>query len=209
MDLISPLNIAAIIFAILSITFLITFIISLKKHKKLKAAKNFIFMLFMLVISLLFATISFSLQGYNSLIHEELAAYVDIEPTGKQSFTAYFLFPDNTEAEFQLAGDELYVDAHILKWKSVANLFGLHTLYELDRVSGRYVDLKDETTKDRTIYSLASDKFIDIFSFRLEHEFLSFLVDAEYGSATFVNVKKDSKLKIMVSSTGLLIRSAE
>ena len=209
MDLVNPLNIAAVVFAVFSLLFLITFIVALKKHKKWKAAKNFVFLLLMLVISLLFATISFSLQGYNSLTHEELAAYVNVEPTGKQSFIAYFQFPDKSEAEFKLSGDELYVDAHILKWKSIANLFGLHTLYELDRVSGRYIDIGDETTKNRTVYSLASDRFIDIFDLRLKNEFFSFLVDAEYGSATFINVKKYPRLKIMVSSTGLLIRKAE
>lgn len=209
MELVSPLNITAVVFAIFSLLFLVALIASLKKHKKWGAAKNFTFMLLMLVISLLFATISFSLQGYNNLAHEELAANVDIEPTGKQSFIAYFQFPDKSEAEYKLSGDELYIDAHILKWKSIANLFGLHTLYELDRVSGRYIDIEDETTKNRTVYSLASDKFIDIFSLRLENEFLSFLVDAEYGSATFINVKKSPRLKIMVSSTGLLIREAE
>ena len=209
MDLVNPLNIAAVVFAVFSLLFLVAFIVSIKKHKKWKAARNFVFLLLMLVISLLFATISFSLQGYNSLTHEELAAYVDVEPTGKQSFIAYFQFPDKSEAEFKLSGDELYVDAHILKWKSIANLFGLHTLYELDRVSGRYIDIGDETTKNRTVYSLASDRFIDIFDLRLKNEFLSFLVDAEYGSATFINVKKYPRLKIMVSSTGLLIRKAE
>ena len=209
MDLVNPLNIAAVVFAVFSLLFLITFIVALKKHKKWKAARNFVFLLLMLVISLLFATVSFSLQGYNSLTHEELAAYVNVEPTGKQSFIAYFQFPDKSEAEFKLSGDELYVDAHILKWKSIANLFGLHTLYELDRVSGRYIDIGDETTKNRTVYSLASDRFIDIFDLRLKNEFLSFLVDAEYGSATFINVKKYPRLKIMVSSTGLLIRKAE
>lgn len=209
MEFVSPLNITAVIFAVFSLLFLIAFIISLKKHKKMGAAKNFIFMILMLVISLLFATISFSIQGYTYLTHEELAAYVDIEPIGQQNFKAYFLFPDSTEAEFNLAGDELYVDAHILKWKSFANLFGLHTLYELDRVSGRYTDIEDETSKERTVYSLASDKLIDIFNIRLKNDFLSFLVDAEYGSATFININRYSKIKIMVSSTGLLIRKAE
>jgi len=209
MELVNPLNITAGIFAVFSLIFLVAFFASLKKHKKMGATKNLIYMFLMLVISLLFATISFSIQGYTYLTHEELAAYVDIEPTGYQSFKAYFLFPDSTEAEFNLAGDELYVDAHMLKWKSFANLFGLHTLYELDRVSGRYADLDDETSKNRTVYSLASDKLIDIFNIRMKNDFLSFLVDAEYGSATFINVKKYSKLKIMVSATGLLIRKAE
>ena len=164
MELVSPINITALVFAILSLLFLFAFILSLKKHKKMGAARNFIFMLLMLVIALLFATISFSIQGYTNLTHEELAAYVDIEPIGKQEFKAYFWFPDNTEAEYELSGDELYIDAHILKWKSITNLLGLHTLYELDRVAGRYAKLEDETSKPRTVYSISSEKLIDVFN---------------------------------------------
>jgi hypothetical protein len=110
-------------------------------------------------------------------------------------------------SEFELDGDELYVDAHILKWKSIANLFGLHTVYELDRVAGRYSQIEEETSKNRTVYSLSKEKMINIFDLRVEYELLSFLLDAEYGSATFINVRKSSKFKIMVSTTGLLIRT--
>jgi hypothetical protein len=161
----------------------------------------------MLVLALLFATITVSLKGYQALTHEELAATVEIMPVSDQKFVARFTFPDSTIAKFELAGDELYVDAHILKWKSFANLFGLHTFYELDRVAGRYSEIEEETSKDRTVFSLAEKKMVNIFDLRLEHELLSFLLDAEYGSASFVNVSNSAKFSIMVSTTGLLIRT--
>ena len=204
-----PLNITAGVFAVLCVIFLIAFVSAIRKRKVLGAVRNFTFTILMLALALLFATISFSIQGYRALTHEQLAATVEIEPLSNQKFIARLRFPDNGESEFKLSGDELYVDAHILKWKSIANIFGLHTLYELDRVAGRYVDIDEEITKDRTVFSLSSKKFVDIVDLRLKYEFLSFLVDAEYGSATFINVRKYSKLKIMVSTTGLLIRAAE
>ena len=83
-------------------------------------------------------------EGYRALTHEEIAAVVKTEPTGEKEFTAHFRFPDGHEASYRLAGDALYVDAHILKWKPVFNLLGLHTVYELDLVAGRYIDLKEE-----------------------------------------------------------------
>jgi hypothetical protein len=101
------------------------------------------------------------------------------------------------------------VDAHILKWKSLANLFGLHTFYELDRVAGRYSEIEEETSKDRTVFSLGKEKMVNIFDLRLKYELLSFLLDAEYGSASFVNVSNSAKFNIMVSTTGLLIRTEE
>jgi hypothetical protein len=207
--MIDPLLIAAGFCGFLFILFLFAFIAAIRKRKVLGAVRNFTFTFLMLVLALLFATITVSLKGYQALTHEELAATVEIMPVSEQKFVAHFTFPDNTESEFVLAGDELYVDAHILKWKSFANLFGLHTFYELDRVAGRYSEIEEETSKDRTVFSLGKEKMVNIFDLRLEYELLSFLLDAEYGSASFVNVSNSAKFNIMVSTTGLLIRTEE
>ena len=152
---------------------------------------------------------SIATQGYRALTHEELAATVDIKTTGHQRFTVRFRFPDNSESEFELAGDELYVDAHILKWKPFANIIGSHTAYELDRVAGRYSSLEDEKTESRTVYELSRKKPIDLFDLRRRYTFLAPFFDADYGSATFISVSKASKVKVLVSTTGLLIRSAK
>ena len=207
--MIDPLLIAAGFCGFLFILFLFAFIAAIRKRKVLGALRNFTFTFLMLVLALLFATITVSLKGYKALTHEELAASVEIQPVSDQKFVAHFTYPDNTKSEFELSGDELYVDAHILKWKSFANLFGLHTFYELDRVAGRYSEIEEETSKERTVFSLGKEKMVNIFDLRLEYELLSLLLDAEYGSASFINVNNSAKFKIMVSTTGLLIRTEE
>jgi len=201
-----PLIIAATVFILLCVIFLFAFFTSLRKKRFFGAVRNFTFAVLMLTLSLLFGTISISIQGYNALTREELAATVEIFPVSKQIFMARITFPDSSEKQYKLEGDEFYIDAHILKWKSLANLLGLHTYYELDRISGRYTDIEDETNKNRTVYSVAEDKLIDAFDLRLKYPFLSFLVDAEYGSASFITTNAHKNLKIMVSTTGLLIR---
>jgi hypothetical protein len=205
----NPLIIAATVFILLCVIFLFAFFTSLRKKKFFGAVRNFTFAVLMLTLALLFGTISISIQGYNALTREELAATVEIIPVSKQIFMARITFTDSSEKQFKLEGDEFYIDAHILKWKSLANLLGLHTLYELDRIAGRYTDIEDETNKNRTVYSVAEDKLIDAFDLRLKYPFLSFLVDAEYGSASFITTNAHKNLKIMVSTTGLLIRDEE
>ena len=105
-----------------------------------------------------------------------------------------------------IAGDELYVDAHILKWKPLANFLGLHTSYELDRVAGRYLKLEDEQTKARTVFFLSQKKPIDIFNLRRRYTLFRPLLDAEYGSATFIAADQAAEFEVRVSTTGLLIR---
>ena len=119
---------------------------------------------------------------------------------------AHFIFPDGRQASYKLAGDELYVDAHILKWKHFVNILGLHTAYELDRVTGRYIDVQDELVSPRTVFLLSQDKPLNMFNLRQRYFFLARLLDAEYGSATFINSDKPAIFEIRVAATGLLIR---
>ncbi|OGW34982.1 MAG: hypothetical protein A2X58_10455 [Nitrospirae bacterium GWC2_56_14] len=209
MVLSNPLIVAAMLFALLGLTFLILTIAALKKRKLFGSAFQFVVALLMISLSALFGTISIAIEGYRALIFEELAATVKVEPTGEQKFIARFSLPDGSEKVFSLAGDQLYIDAHILKWKPLANIFGQHTSYELDRVAGRYALLNDETTKVRTVYSLSKDKRLDMFELRRRFTFLNPLLDAEYGSATFINTNSAEEFKVLVSTTGLLIRKTE
>lgn len=194
------------LFAILALLGLMASIRGLRKRRLFLSALVIIVTMLMLSLSALFGTISISIQGYRALTKEELAAVVQIEPTGKRMFTARFVFPDHTVQTFSLAGDQLYVDARILKWKPMANLFGLHTFYELDRVGGRYTNLWEETSVTRTVFALSKNKLVDLFHLRRRLAWLSQLVDAEYGSATFIGSDQSNEFNIMVSTTGLLIR---
>jgi hypothetical protein len=162
--------------------------------------------LLMLSLAALSGTISVATQGYRALTREEVAAVVKTEPIGPSRFKAGFHFPDGREAEFSIAGDQIYVDAHILKWKPIANLLGLHTSYELDRVAGRYAKLEDEQTKTRTVFSLSQRKRMDMFNLRQRYGLFGLLLDAEYGSATFIEANKTALFEVRVSTTGLLIR---
>ena len=152
--------------------------------------------------------IAFGIQGYQTLTREEIAARITVLPVAPQRFAATFLYPDGRVANFMIAGDEIYVDAHILKWQPLANLIGLHTAYELDRVGGRYRDIEQERTAERTIHSLSQDKPINLFGLRQRHTILALLLDAKYGSATFVPVVQLAELELRVSTTGLLMREA-
>jgi hypothetical protein len=157
-------------------------------------------------IAALCGAIAIGIQGYQALTRETVAAKISVSPSGPQRLDARVHFTDGREAGFVLAGDELYVDAHVLKWKPVANAIGLHTAYELDRIAGRYRSVEQERTAIRTVYPLGTPKALDLFDLRHRYAWLAPLVDAEYGSATFVPVGKPMELEVRVSTTGLLIR---
>lgn len=196
----------AAIFLLLALGFFVSALRALGQRRVLKLMGLSTLALLLLSVAALLATLALALQGYQALTREEVAAVVEVEPTAPQRFRVRFHLADGRQAEFQLAGDEFYVDAHILKWKSLANIFGLHTTYELDRVAGRYRQLSDEREAQRTVYALAAGKPVDLFELRQRYTMLAPLVDAEYGSATFVPVNGRQELEVRVSTSGLLIR---
>jgi hypothetical protein len=164
--------------------------------------------LLLIALGLLEATITLGIHGYRSLTREDLAARIAVRPTGPQRFTATMVFPDGRQGNFLIAGDEIYVDARILKWHALANALGLHTAYELDRVGGRYREIDKERSNSRTLYALGQVKQVDLFELRKRFPFLGALFDAEYGSAAFFPVSQPADLELRVSTTGLLIRPA-
>jgi hypothetical protein len=202
----SPLVIAAVVLGILGFVLIGAGITALFRVRPLRFALRTLSGLLLLTLGALAGTVGIGLIGYRALTREEIAARVLVKPTGRQQFTATFEIPDRPAMTFDLAGDEIYVDAHILKWTPLANMLGLHTSYELDRVEGRYIDIEQERSAGRTIYPLAEARPVDLFGLRRRHEFLAPVLDAEYGSGTFVPVTRPASFEVRVSTTGLLIR---
>ncbi len=163
--------------------------------------------LLLLALAALAATVTVGLQGYRALTFEEVAATVRTEPVAPQRFRATITLPDRRLAMYELAGDAFYVDAHVLKWHPWASLLGLRTVYELDRVAGRYNSIADERARPHTAYELARSKPVDLY-FIARRRLLGPLVDAEYGSATFVAASRPATFEVRVSTTGLLARPA-
>jgi len=169
-----------------------------------------------LSVGALCATIAVGIRGYNALTQEVVAATIVTEPLAPQRFRATVTLPDSSVRMFDLAGDAIYVDAHILKWRPLASLLGLHTAYELDRIAGRYARLADEQERERTVYSLATNKPFNTFDLARRYWVLRPFVDAQYGSATFINATAAGGLRdarqvtyeIRVSTSGLLVRAA-
>jgi hypothetical protein len=202
----SPLGLIAIALGVVGAILLLSGLAALLRIRPLRFLTRTLAGLLLLSGAALAGALALGLQGYHAFTREEVAAYLSVRPIGPQRFETRIRFGDGREAVYQLAGDEVYVDAHILKWHPYANLLGLHTAYELDRLGGRYHAIDQEKSATRTVHSLALDKPVDLFGLRRRYEFLAPLIDAQYGSATFVPVTGPAELEVLVSTTGLLIR---
>lgn len=201
------LTVVALVFAALGALLLAVTFYSARRRKLLRSLGALLSGLLAVSLAALAAAVTVGVRGYRALTAEEVAARVRTEPLGPRRFRATVELPDGRVGQFEIAGDQLYVDAHILKWKPIVNLLGLHTGYELDRVGGRYTGLADEQQRPHTVFPLGPERAVDVFGFVRRHpRVLAPLVDATYGSGTFIGAEQPGHFEVRVSTTGLLIR---
>jgi hypothetical protein len=202
----ATLVVTSLLFAALAVVFVLAAVSALRRRGWVGGLVSGLLGALFLALAALAAVISVGVRGYRALTHEVIAARVRTEPLAPQRFRATLTLADSTLYMFDVAGDALYVDAHILKWHPWANILGLHTAYELDRVAGRYDDMAEEWVRPRTVHSVARDKAVNAFDLARRFPLLRPLVDAEYGSATFVDARGPAEFEVRVSTTGLLVR---
>src|SRR6266581_789364 len=181
------ISIALIAFNLLALALIIVAGSAWRRRYRISSLVGFLGAGLRVTLALLCGAITVGIRGYRALTQEVVAATIKTEPIAPQRFRATVTLPDGSLHMFDLAGDAVYVDAHVLKWRPAVNLLGLHTAYELDRIAGRYRSLGDEQTRERTVYSIARAKPFDVFDLARRYWLLRPLVDAEYGSATFIN----------------------
>ena len=204
-----PTGLAALLAGLAGLLTLVAGVLALRRRHLVRAGAGVLLGLLLLALAALFTTLGLAVQGYRALTREEVAVTLWTRPAGPQRFEVDVLFPDGRSRRFALAGDQFYVDARILKWHPWANLLGLHTVYELDRISGRYVRLEDERDAPRTVFTLGEDRSVDAFALRQRYAWLAPLLDTEYGSATFASADHPARYEVRVSTTGLLVREVE
>lgn len=205
----APFYLLAVGLAVLSLVLLVLAVRAFRGRRWLGSMGSAGTGVLFLSLAALAATLGVSTQGYRALTLEEVAATITTVPTGFREFQAFVEFPDGRDTTLHVLGDQLLVDAHILKWRPLANILGAHTQYELDRLLGRYIQIDDERSAPRTVHSLKSDKPADLFHLARRYTLLAYLVDTEYGSATYITVQRPARFEVRVSTTGLLMREVE
>src|SRR2546422_210390 len=191
----SPLSLAAITLATLGAILLLAGIAALMRGRALRFGLRTVTGLVLLSVGGLAGSIAVGIQGYRALTREDVAARLFVRPEGPQRFAATVRFPDGREQTFDVAGDEIYVDAHILKWKPFANMLGLHPASELARGAGRSRSIGRERPAARPVPPRGRERRVALFGRRQRYKSLAPLLAAESGAATFVRVPRPAELE--------------
>ena len=144
-----------------------------------------------------------NLFSYQELREGKPIATVSFRNTAPQTYIATVSQPNGTSRDFQLKGDLWQLDARIVRWKGLLALFGFSPGYELDRIQGRYLTLEDERSLERTVYRIGKDHIgIDVWA--SAYDGWSMVVDARYGSATYLPMADGAIFEVRLESSGLV-----
>ena len=208
---INPLVIVCILLAFIFVGLLLRIWSRAKKGKFLRAGfYSLPAVVTLLALFLLLLVIS-NLTTYQRLTFERDILRLAVREESQQVYQISLEYLD-TDGEkridrYQLKGDEWQLEAKILKWKGWANLMGLDSYYQLDRISGRYRDIEDATGKPPSAYHLAGEqRGINLWELKRLMKTGLPILDAYFGQAVFLPMEQGAVYTISVNQSGLLAR---
>ncbi len=156
------------------------------------------------VIMILLAT---NLRTYQRLVYEMPVAQISFEAISPKRFYAEIInVRTGKRARYELLGDEWQLDVQLITWHGLATVFGLDPHYQLQRISGRYTDINQELSSQRSVHSLLTEDTVDIWSFVKRYQQWIAWIDVAYGSAVYLPMADGASYNVSISRTGLIAR---
>ena len=150
--------------------------------------------------------LAFSYYGYGRLVDEQLVSRIEFSESAANEYTARVMIDGEMDRLLVLRGDEWQMDARVINWKPPATLLGLDPIYQLDRLSGRYSNIDDEMSGERTVHALSEEMILDVWRVARKFPVLLPGVDAYYGTATYLPMADGARFEVTLSRTALLAR---
>jgi len=206
-----PITIICILLAFIFTGLLLRIWSRARKGKILRAGLyTFPTILTLMVFFLLLLVIS-NLTTYQRLTHEREILRLNIQKESHQKYQVTLEYLGSSDVgrtnTYRILGDEWQLDAKVLKWKGWANLIGLDSYYQLDRISGRYREVVDATNHPPSAYNLAGElRGINLWELKRLMKTSLPILDAYYGQAVFLPLEAGAIYTISINQSGLLAR---
>jgi hypothetical protein len=154
------------------------------------------------------------LAGLVGLVAYDLHGYTPL-PEGKPLVTLSFkadgpryrvnLLEGGRERSVTLEGDLWQLDARLLQWKGLAALIGLQPGYRLERLTGRFLAIEQQTLAQHARVDLARSPYgIDLWRWLRMGQHDLFMFDPQARRVTYLPIADDAVYAVSLTSTGLL-----
>lgn len=199
-------KIIILVISLLGLVLLLAGLIKMFRRKVLGGSLQVLFGLLMIAGAVVSWSVALNLYSYQRFTGETSVVKLRLEARGPQAYRVYVIQPDQQAQSFELRGDEWQIDARVLKWGGLATLLGFDTAFQLDRITGRYRDVQQERQLPHTVHSLYRQQGVDIWRLVREHQSWIPLVDAIYGSATYMPMVDRAEYAVTITTSGLIAR---
>lgn len=154
------------------------------------------------------------LAGLVGLVAYDLSSYAPL-PQDKPLLTLSFkadgplyrvnLLEGGRERSVILEGDLWQLDVRLLQWKGLAALIGLQPGYRLEKLTGRFLAIEQQTLAQHARAELAHSPYgVDLWRWlrQGQHDLLMF--DAQARRVTYLPIADDAVYAVSLTPTGLL-----
>jgi hypothetical protein len=195
-----------LVLALAGVWLLARSLLRLRRRRLVSSAGNGLGGLGLLAAGAAVFAIAANLHTYHRLTFEQPVAELAFEAIGPARYRVTMRPAGSGETRsFELEGDEWQIDARILKWTGIANLLGLDARYRLERLSARHNDLERARNGPRSVHALSENPGLDLWRVSQRLAWLD-LVDATYGSATYLPMRDEARYEVKATQSGLIAR---
>lgn len=147
--------------------------------------------------------ILFDLAAYRALTQESVVATLSFHQLAPQRYEVDLSVPGRVDSRtYELQGDQWQVDARVLTWQGPLSMLGMEPLYRLERLAGRYQDLRQERGEFRSVYALEEEGLLGINRLTPQLPW----VDARFGSAAYMPMVDGGVFEVRLTARGLIAR---
>ncbi len=179
-----------------------------------KGGRGVIFGALFGAIAFALAMVGLDIQTYNRLSFERPIATLDVVQRGTRHYDVTLTqpptdaTPEGVTQVYPLHGDHWRIEARVLRWKPWANVLGLDSQYQLERLSGRYADVSSEISAERSVHDLRpeSQSRIDLWQVAQEYGRHAPVVDTLYGSGAYMPMANGARYEVWITQSGLVAR---
>lgn len=197
---------ASAIFTLITLFFVVSMIRHARRRRPIRATRSLAGGVASGAVGGASILLAFSYFGYGRLVDEQPVSQIDFSQTAPGEFVARLMIDGELDRLLPLRGDEWQMDARVINWKPPATLLGLDPIYQLERLSGRYSDIDDEMSEQRTVHSLSEELTLDVWRVARRFPMLMPGVDAYYGTATYLPMADGARFEVTLTRTALIAR---
>ncbi len=209
MDLISFVPIAGVVSGIIALLLFFLLIKRLRNRRKkiLVCIIHFLVVVIFALISSIFILLYAGLKGYEHFTYNKPIFSVECPIKEDDSFVLKFIPLDGKESQarfYRVKGQQFVIEGHIIKWENFFVTVGMKPLYQVTRLTGRYVSINDEKEKERSVYEIEEETMLWRWLMQYGEKIPG--IDAVYGISSFKDAVENKELIVHITHNAFVIK---